>query len=132
MTSVNNVQLTPKVEELFSKLVRELDVDALAAFREEEDGSVILLQVESGDRRYRLLCSASSHEINLSPREQEIVRLIARGLSNKAVAAVLDISPATVATHLRRIFSKLDVTSRAEMVACVYKAGLFETESSHS
>lgn len=55
--------------------------------------------------------------VTLSPREQEIVRLIAKGLPNKAIAAALDISLWTVATHLRRVFSKLGVNSRAEMVA---------------
>ena len=60
----------------------------------------------------------------LSPREKEIVRLVAKGLPNKAIAGVLEISAWTVATHLRRIFAKLEVNSRAEMVAQALKAGL--------
>lgn len=58
----------------------------------------------------------------LSPREQEIVRLVAAGHPNKVIAAVLDISYWTVGTHLRRIFGKLGVTSRAAMVAKVRNA----------
>jgi DNA-binding CsgD family transcriptional regulator len=53
----------------------------------------------------------------LSPREQEIARMIGEGHSNKTIAAVLEISSWTVNTHLRRIFAKLGVTSRAAMVA---------------
>jgi len=55
--------------------------------------------------------------VALSPREQEIVRLVAEGHPNKIIAAELDISAWTVGTHLRRIFAKLGVASRAAMVA---------------
>ena len=53
----------------------------------------------------------------LSPREQEIVRMVAKGHPNKAIAGVLNISSWTVCTHLRRIFAKLGVASRAAMIA---------------
>ncbi|MDQ6742565.1 MAG: helix-turn-helix transcriptional regulator, partial [Candidatus Dormibacteraeota bacterium] len=43
----------------------------------------------------------------LSPREQEIARMVAKGYPNKTIASVLDISSWTVGTHLRRIFAKL-------------------------
>lgn len=59
----------------------------------------------------------SNCRINLSPREQAIAKLVAQGLPNKSIAAILNISPWTVATHLRRIFGKLSVTSRTEMIA---------------
>jgi DNA-binding CsgD family transcriptional regulator len=55
----------------------------------------------------------------LSPREQEIVRLVADGFSNKQIGEVLDISPWTVSSHLRRLFAKRGVTSRAALVASV-------------
>ena len=57
--------------------------------------------------------------VGLSSREQEIAKLVATGLPNKCIAKQLGISPWTVATHLRRIFGKLGVTSRAAMVAKV-------------
>ena len=53
----------------------------------------------------------------LSPREREIARMVAKGYINKTIAAVLDISVWTVGTHLRRVFAKLRVGTRAEMVA---------------
>lgn len=54
---------------------------------------------------------------SLSSRELEIARMIAKGYTNKTVAAILDISSWTVDTHLRRIFAKLGVRSRSAMVA---------------
>src|SRR5579859_7276946 len=56
-------------------------------------------------------------QVRLSPREQEIVRMVAKGHPNKVIADVLSISSWTVCTHLRRIFAKLGVASRAAMVA---------------
>jgi len=64
--------------------------------------------------------------ISLSPREREIVRLVAKGLPNKAIADLLDISLWTVATHLSRIFAKLGVSTRAEMIARVIGSGLLD------
>jgi DNA-binding CsgD family transcriptional regulator len=59
---------------------------------------------------------ASAEHVDLSAREQEIARMVARGYTNKMVAAVLEISTWTVDTYLRRIFSKLSVRSRSAMV----------------
>ena len=61
--------------------------------------------------------------VSLSPREQEIVRMVAQGYPNKMIAGVLNISSWTVCTHLRRIFAKLGVTSRAAMVARLMEEG---------
>ena len=55
----------------------------------------------------------------LSPREREIARMVSLGYTNKMIANVLDISLWTVSTHLRRIFAKLGVSTRAAMVALV-------------
>ncbi|MBA2519963.1 MAG: tetratricopeptide repeat protein, partial [Chloroflexia bacterium] len=57
----------------------------------------------------------------LSPREQEILRLIATGQTNQAIAGVLCISPRTVSTHAANILSKLDLASRAEAIAFAYR-----------
>jgi DNA-binding CsgD family transcriptional regulator len=64
----------------------------------------------------------------LSPREQEIARMIAEGYPNKTIAAILDISSWTVGTHLRRVFAKLGVGTRAAMVARVLDDGLLQTK----
>ncbi|MFM7449897.1 MAG: response regulator transcription factor [Leptolyngbyaceae cyanobacterium] len=54
----------------------------------------------------------------LTARELQIATLVAQGLPNKKVAKKLHISEWTVSTHLRRIFAKLHVDSRAAMVYC--------------
>ena len=59
----------------------------------------------------------------LTAREQEIAALIAEGLSNKAIATSLVVSPRTVDGHLERIFRKLDLTSRAQLAAWVTLRG---------
>ena len=64
----------------------------------------------------------------LSPREQEIVRMVAKGHPNKVIADVLNISSWTVCTHLRRIFAKLGVGSRAAMVAQLLELGILGSE----
>ena len=51
----------------------------------------------------------------LTPMEAQVARLVARGLSNKDVAAELWISPRTVAFHLRGVFAKLGVSSRGAL-----------------
>lgn len=52
----------------------------------------------------------------LSPREREVLALIVEGLSNKAIARVLDLSPRTVETHRAHVFDKLQVGSLAQLV----------------
>jgi len=52
----------------------------------------------------------------LTARESEVVRLVARGMSNKAIAHQLGISPRTVEGHLNHVFDKLGVLSRTELV----------------
>jgi DNA-binding CsgD family transcriptional regulator len=60
----------------------------------------------------------------LSPREREIVLLVAQGHPTKAIARHLGISIWTVATHLRRIFARLGVGSRAAMIARLFQDGV--------
>ncbi|HSH92753.1 MAG TPA: response regulator transcription factor, partial [Roseimicrobium sp.] len=52
----------------------------------------------------------------LSKRERELLELLAKGLADKRIAEMLGISPSTVNNHLRRIYTKLHVQSRAEAV----------------
>ena len=60
----------------------------------------------------------------LSPRETEVLRLIGRGLKSAEVAGVLSISPQTVTTHVKTIYRKLEITSRAEAALEARKRGL--------
>lgn len=65
----------------------------------------------------------------LSPREQEVLRLLAEGLSNKEVADKLFISPKTVEHHRSNIMSKLDVHNMVELVRYAARLGLVDMES---
>ena len=62
----------------------------------------------------------------LTEREIEILRLIAKGLSNNEAASVLTLSRATVRTHLEHIYEKLEVTNRVEAVTEGLRKGLIE------
>jgi DNA-binding NarL/FixJ family response regulator len=61
---------------------------------------------------------------DLTDREHEILRLIARGLSNDEIAGRLVISPLTAKSHVRNILRKLDCHDRAGLVAIAYESGL--------
>lgn len=61
---------------------------------------------------------------DLSDREREILRLVARGHSNDEIGAILVISPLTAKTHVRNILRKLDCHDRAGLVALAYESGL--------
>ena len=62
----------------------------------------------------------------LSPREQQVLQLIADGSENKQIARELGLSEATVKTYIRGVFERLDVSSRAEAVAVGLRVGIIE------
>ena len=61
---------------------------------------------------------------DLSPREVEVLKLIATGLSNTEIAAALFLSNATIKTHINRIFSKTGARDRAQAVRYAYQHGM--------
>lgn len=63
---------------------------------------------------------------SLSPRERQVLQLVADGFENKQIVVELALSEATVKTYLRGIFRRLDVTSRAEAVAVGLRMGLID------
>jgi DNA-binding NarL/FixJ family response regulator len=67
---------------------------------------------------------ASTQDGPLTAREREVLRLVASGKGNRAIAAELYLSEKTVARHLSNIFLKLGVTSRAAATSYAYEHGL--------
>ena len=89
-------------------------------------GGEVLVQFDVDGLRCQVVVldePAQPTGVSLSPREEEIVRMVARGCTNRMIASVLDISEWTVGTHLRRVFQKLEVNSRAAMVARLFADG---------
>lgn len=86
--------------------------------------------ISEGNERVTLIPEYSSREVpdspiqQLSPRESEILNLLADGLANKEIAWRLKISEHTVKFHLTSIFNKLDASTRAEAVAIGARQGL--------
>ena len=62
----------------------------------------------------------------LTPRELDVLRLLARGLSNADIAHELIVGDATIKTHVARIFSKLNLHDRAQAVVLAYETGLVQ------
>ena len=60
----------------------------------------------------------------LTPREREVVALVAAGLSNEEIARKIFVSPSTVKTHAARAMTKLAARDRAQLVVFAYEAGL--------
>jgi DNA-binding CsgD family transcriptional regulator len=123
------------IETLLRSLADELltfsgqHAGACAGFAGEEQ---VLLDVEVGGVRLLALRSESPSPLSLlSPREQEIARMVASGYPNKTIASVLEISSWTVASHLRRIFMKLQVSSRAAMATRLSGSALGELIVKH-
>ena len=108
-------------EEILKQLIKEVsDYTSIKLIQlTDKILNEVLLESElDGIHYYLVRCRPrENNRISLSPRERAIAKLVAQGLDNKSIAKTLGITHWTVATYLRRIFSKLDVTSRAAMTA---------------
>ncbi|WP_199421732.1 response regulator [Actinotalea solisilvae] len=72
----------------------------------------------------RLLERLRAPGVGLSPRELEVLQLVAEGLSNQQISQRLFLSQATIKTHLAHVYAKLDVDSRSAAVATATKRGI--------
>ena len=74
--------------------------------------------------RRPVLGRAGDRLADLTPRETEVLVLVAEGLSNAEISGRLFLSPATTKTHVSRILTKLGARDRAQLVAVAYETGL--------
>lgn len=129
---VSNGHSTDGIELQVRDLVRQVTEASPPAMLSDVEGEEPILDIEVDGVRCLLLRARPAlerHHAGLSPREIEIARMVAEGYPNKIIADVLDISSWTVGTHLRRIFAKLNVGSRAAMVAKLLDEGLLRDHS---
>jgi DNA-binding CsgD family transcriptional regulator len=88
-------------------------------FTERRTGSV--LTVEAAGDFTLILRERPSHKARLTPREREVLGLVAEGLTNDEIARRLWVTPSTVAKHLEQAYSKLGVHNRTAAVARLAK-----------
>jgi DNA-binding NarL/FixJ family response regulator len=112
-------------------LKKAASADLLAAIRAVYAGEVFLYpsvarrlvsdylsRVQSGEEK-------SSYD-GLTPREREVLKLVAEGHTNQAIADKLVISPSTVQTHRSRIMQRLNLHNRAELIQYAIRKGLLD------
>jgi DNA-binding NarL/FixJ family response regulator len=100
------------------------EADAIAA---ELRAAPLLARIDDLKQRGRLADDANgpiANDFDLTRRELDVLRVLARGHSNTQIAAELFISGNTVATHVARILTKLDVATRTEAAARAHETDL--------
>ncbi|MBI4626802.1 MAG: response regulator transcription factor [Verrucomicrobia bacterium] len=126
---------------IFSTFARDdeiqaaLDAGALGFLQKSASREELLAALRSVAQGRRHLSPEIARRLNalrlgpaITPREREILALIARGRANKEIAAVLDISEDTVKRHVSHILEKLDVNDRAQATAEAIRRGIVKME----
>ncbi|MFJ9825545.1 response regulator [Streptomyces sp. NPDC101160] len=98
--------------------------ELFAAVRAAAEGRTVLSPAVASRLVSRVRTPAPPADESLSAREREVLELVAKGTSNREIAAELFISEATVKTHLTHIFGKLGAKDRAAAVAVGYERGI--------
>ncbi|MFJ9636157.1 response regulator [Streptomyces sp. NPDC101178] len=98
--------------------------ELFAAVRAAADGRSVLSPAVASRLMTRVRTPTAPADTDLSAREREVLVLVAKGTTNREIAAELFISEATVKTHLTHIFAKLGTKDRAAAVAVGYDRGI--------
>jgi DNA-binding CsgD family transcriptional regulator len=109
------------------RLAIRVDDPTLAARLADILGRIPELRIAGADEASDLVLSASDASGNgfdLTPRERDVIALLAEGLSNKAIGQRLGISPDTAKFHVGRLIDKLDATGRTDAVAHAARRGI--------
>lgn len=105
-------------------LPRTATGDQIAAAVAAAAAGLLVLPAPDSAPLARPALHAAGPAPTLTPREAEVLAMLAEGLANRAIAARLGISEHTVKTHLGALFAKLGVDSRTEAVASAARLGL--------
>jgi len=114
-------------------LKRAADIELFSAIRAVYQGGTYLHAAHTrvlfeGEASRQRIQPVRESEPALSPREQEILRLVALGYSSRQAADKLHLSPKTVETYRSRLMAKLELRSRADLVRYAMERGLLEEE----
>lgn len=113
---------TMEGDALADAILRAMRGEAVVA--DEMTGKLVAAYRNAAAAPSAALLPPASPVANLSPREQEILRAIARGASNKAIARELGIAETTVKVHVQHVLRKLDVASRVQAAVIASANGL--------
>jgi len=109
------------------RIAIRIDEPALATRLGEILSQIPELRIAAAGEPSDLILSAADagdHGFELTPRERDVITLLAEGLSNKAIGQRLGISPDTVKFHVGRLIDKLDATGRTDAVAHAARRGV--------
>jgi DNA-binding NarL/FixJ family response regulator len=121
------VQVRMALEEM--TVAARAAVAGARAIVEVMDAAVAVLEVAERASAFESTSAAATPYADvLSPREREVLTLVAEGRSNKAIAAELFISPNTIKTHVASLMNKLHVDTRAQLAAIVARQGVHPNE----
>ena len=132
--SVRVIALTASTDE--ARMMGVLRAGAVGYVRKDADPEILLAAVRAVARgktyidphvARQVVRGATPHD-DLTPREVEILRQLALGLSNKEIATALSIGDETVKTHVGNVLAKLQVENRAQAIVQALKRGLVSLE----
>ena len=115
-------------------ILAALDAGAVGYLLKDAPPDVLFTSIRSAAEGQMTLAPAVASKLvdrvrqpaqeSLTPREIEVLELVADGLGNKAIASRLNLSEATIKTHLVHTFTKLDVDTRTAAVSVAVEKGL--------
>jgi NarL family two-component system response regulator YdfI len=126
-SAADRVRLRAQLASATLEIVAEAtSLEAADALHVEVDAWIVARHSQSGLRSPMAVeeIDAASFETNLTPREIEVLELLALGLSNKVIATRLDISDQTVKFHVSSICGKLGALNRTDAVRRGVRRGL--------
>ena len=114
-----------------AELKRAMDAGATGALVKSSSRSEIVEAIRGAMAGKQVLSDEIRHTIEnfssmpeLSPRQMEILNLVAKGFSNKEIAEIIGIAPDTVKEHVANIFQRIGASSRAEAATLAVNLGL--------